>query len=315
VPPTDGTAGAASARPGAWGSVLTAQELAAVSSAGFAPVGQVFGAAVYAAGSASGAICPGPPAAGVPVPEPRSPEPGDPGVFAPLVEAMYQSRHAAIDRMAAECAALGGHGVVGVRLARTSYPLGGLAFTAIGTAVRAAGTAAGPAPPARSGVPFTCDVSGQDFARLIIAGWVPVGLVLGIAVRARHDDRVTTRQARVWSRNAEMAGWTELVNQARRDARRGLAEEVGRLGAEGVVTADMRMRVRQRDCPVATGRHDHIVEVTFTGTAIARFSAAQHDQKEHSHTDHGHTDHGHARPAVAVMPLGATAGRPAGAPR
>jgi hypothetical protein len=50
---------AAEERPGGtWGSVLTSQELAAVGSVGFAPVGQVFGAAVYAAGAASGSSCP-----------------------------------------------------------------------------------------------------------------------------------------------------------------------------------------------------------------------------------------------------------------
>lgn len=277
----------------AWGSALSCQELAAIGSAGFAPVGQVFGAAVYAAGSASGANCPGTQvSAGGIVPAPSAGQVAgrdDPGSFLPLVEAMYQARHAAIDRMAAECAALGGHGVVGVRLSRTPYPLGGLAFTAIGTAVRAAG--AGTAPGAANGsrVPFTSDLSGQDFAKLIVAGWVPAGVALGIAVTARHDDRATTRQARLWSRNAEMAGWTELVNQSRKDARRRLDDDVRRLGAEGVVTADMRMQVRVRDCPVATGRRDHIVEVTLVGTAIARFAAAGHRP---------------AGPALAVMPLG-----------
>ena len=39
---------------GMWGSALTAQEFGAVRGAGFEPVGQVFGAAVYAAGYASG---------------------------------------------------------------------------------------------------------------------------------------------------------------------------------------------------------------------------------------------------------------------
>jgi uncharacterized protein YbjQ (UPF0145 family) len=253
----------------AWGSTLTCQELAAVTSAGFAPVGQVLGAAVYAAGSASGASCPG--------------SQSDPGTFVPLVEAMYQARHAAIDRMTAECAALGGHGVVAVRLSREPFPLGGLAFTAIGTAVRAAGVVTGPP------VPFTSDLRGQDFARLIRAGWVPAGLALGVAIGARHDDRTTVRQARVWAGNAEMAGWTELVNQSRREARRRLEEDIRRIGAEGVVTAGMEMRVRQRDCPVATGRRDHIVEVTFIGTAIVRFSPA---------------GHAHAGPALAVMPLG-----------
>lgn len=251
-----------------------------MASVGFAPAGQVFGAAVYAARAATGSRCPG--TAG-------APGDGDPGGFAPLVEAMYQARRAAVDRMTAECAALGGHGVVGVRLARAPFALGGLEFTAVGTAVRAAGPAAGPR------TPFTSALSGQDFARLIMAGWVPAGLVLGIAVGARHDDRATIRQARPWSGNAEMPGWTALVNQARRDARRRLEDDVRRLGAEGVVIAGLQMRVRQRDCPVATGRRDHIVEITLTGTAIASFSR---------------TSHRAAGPPLTVMPLGTRPTRP-----
>ena len=272
---------------GTWGSALSCQELAAIGGVGFAPVGQVFGAAVYAAGSASGSSCPGKPGSSggaVPAP-PTAPVPGrdDPGPFWPLVAAMYQVRKAAVDRMIAECAALGGHGVVGVRLSRGSFPLGGLQFTATGTAVRAAGAAARPR------VPFTSGLSGQDFARLITAGWVPAGLALGIAIGSRHDDRATVRQARPWPGNAEVAGWTELVNQSRKDARCRLEEDVRRLGAEGVVLADMHMRVRERDCPVAVGRRDHIVEVTLIGTAIVRFSSA---------------DRRRAGPTLTVMPLG-----------
>jgi uncharacterized protein YbjQ (UPF0145 family) len=181
---------------------------------------------------------------------------------------MYQARHLAIDRMTTECAGLGGFGVVGVRLSRGSFPLGGHEFKAIGTAVHAPGAAGRPR------VPFTCDLSGQDFAKLIMTGWVPAGLVLGISIGSRHDDRRTTRQARWGSGNAEVAGWTELVSESRHDARRQLESDVGRLGAEGVVIASMDMRVRERDCPVQVGRRDHIVEATLVGTAIARFSRA-----------------------------------------
>ena len=136
---------------------------------------------------------------------------------------------------------------------------------------------------------FTSGVSGQDFARLIMAGWVPAGLALGIAVGSRHDDRVTARQARPWSGNAEVGGWTELVSQARTGARRRLEADVRQLGGEGVVIAGMQMRVRERDCPAAVGRRDHVAEVTFTGTAIVRFSPARHRP---------------GGPAVAIMPLG-----------
>jgi uncharacterized protein YbjQ (UPF0145 family) len=237
---------------GTWGSALTSDEFAAIRSVGFEPVGQVFGAAVYSAGSASGSSCPGTGGSS----------------FGPLVQAMNQARHTAIDRMTAECAALGGHGVVGLRLSMGSFVLGGLEFSAMGTAVRAPGAVHRPREP------FTSDLSGQDFAKLIMSGWVPAGLVLGISICARHDDRTTTRQTRWRSGNAEVAGWTELFGQSRREARNQLESDVRRLGAEGVVIAAMRMRVRERDCPVQLGRRDHIVEATLIGTAIAGFSAA-----------------------------------------
>ena len=86
-----------------------------------------------------------------------------------------------------------------------------------------------------------------------------------------------------------MDGWTALVNQARQDARGRLEEDVRRLGADGVVIAGLQMRARERDCPAVTGRHDHIVEVTFVGTAIASFSR---------------TGHSGAGPELTVMRLG-----------
>ena len=271
---------------GTWGSSLTCGEFAAVRSAGFEPVGQVFGAAVYAAGAASGLGCPaaggsagGGMAGGAAA---RAQRRGSPAFFGPLVQAMYQARDTAIGRMTAECAQLGGHGVVGVRLSRGSFPLGGLEFTAIGTAVRAPGAACG------RREPFTSDLSGQDFAKLITTGWVPVGLGLGISIGSWHDDRTTTRQARWRSGNAEVTGWTELVNQVRHDARRQLESDVARLGAEGVVIAAMQLRVSQRDCPVSVGRCDHIAEATLIGTAIARFSRP---------------GLGDTQPALGVMPL------------
>ena len=286
-PPAAAEAGVAGLRPcGTWGSALTSQEFAALRSVGFEPVGQVFGAAVYSAGYASGYDCPGARgSSGHRMPARAATQVsgrGGLGSFGPLVRAMYQARHTAIDRMMAECAQLGGHGVVGVRLSLGSFPLGGLEFKAIGTAIRAPGAAYG------QRVPFTCGVSGQDFARLVMAGWVPAGLALGISIGSRHDDWTTARQTRQWSGNVEVAGWTELVNRSRHDARRRLEGDVRRLGAEGVVIASMQMRVRERDCPVNVGRRDHVVEVTLTGTAIARFARAGQRR---------------AGPALAVMAL------------
>ena len=44
---------------GTWGSALTSDEFAAIRSAGFEPVGQVLGAAVYNIGFTGGYHCPG----------------------------------------------------------------------------------------------------------------------------------------------------------------------------------------------------------------------------------------------------------------
>ena len=277
-----------------WGSALTADEFAAVRSAGFEPVGQVFGAAVYAAGAASGYGCPGPAGPAADGTATKVSGRGGPGSFGPLVQAMYQARRTAIDRMTAECAGFGGHGVVGVRLSRGAFPLGGLEFTAIGTAVRAPGSGHGRPP-------FTCDLSGQDFAKLIVAGWVPAGLVLGISIGSRHDDQYTVRQARWGSGNAEVAAWTDLVIESRRDARNQLGNDVRRLGAQGVVIAAMAMQVRQRDCPAQVGRRDHVVEATLVGTAIARFAPGGQSRRAWPHRA---DPAGLAGQALAVMSLG-----------
>jgi uncharacterized protein YbjQ (UPF0145 family) len=257
---------------GTWGSALSTQEFAAIRAVGFRPVGQVLGAAVYNIGYAGGWGCPGAwgyggflsPARGVTTVSGV----GGWGSFGPLVESLYAARRAAIGRMAEECAQLGGHGVVGVRLSIGAFPAGGLEFKAIGTAV-----AAPHVPPPRE--PFISDLSGQDFAKLIADGFVPVALALGISVGARHDDWVTVTQTRWGSGNTEVTGYTELVNETRHDARVQLEADVARHGADGVVVRDMDLRLRERECPSVEHGRDHIAEVTIIGTAITRFAAAR----------------------------------------
>jgi uncharacterized protein YbjQ (UPF0145 family) len=282
---------------GTWGSALTSDEFAAIRSVGFAPAGQVLGACVYNIGYTGGYACPGSWGTfgyGSVTPYQTKTQVSSRagyGSFAPLVQAMYEARHKALDRMTAECEELGGHGVVGVRLTIGGFPAGGLEFKAIGTAVRAPGVGPVSTWPHRGSHPkrpFTSDLSGQDFAKLIMKGWVPAGLALGISIGSRHDDWLTVGQTRWGSGNAEVTGFTELVNDARHDARQQLERDVARLGGEGVVIADMQMRVRERECPVQEGRRDHIVEATTIGTAIARFS---------------HSEQRHSGPTLAIMSL------------
>ena len=279
-------------RSGTWGSALTADEFTAIKSTGFEPVGQVLGAAVYNVGYTGGRACPaygqgygvggfgGYGGYGGPVRSVTAVSSGgSAGSYAPLVQTMYQARRSAISRMTAECAELGGHGVVGLRLTIGAFPAGGLEFKAIGTAVRAPGGV-----PLRE--PFTSDLSGQDFGKLILAGWVPVGLVLGISIGARHDDWVTVSQRSWGAGNTEVSGFTELVNATRHDARNQLERDVARHGADGVVLQDMELRVGEHECPMQEGRKDHVVEATIIGTAIAHFGRPRA-----------------ARPPLAVMSL------------
>jgi uncharacterized protein YbjQ (UPF0145 family) len=282
-------------RSGTWGSALTSDEFAAIRSVGFEPVGQVLGACVYSIGFTGGYACPGAWGSwgyGAPVrTTTQVSSRGGYGSYGPLVKAMYEARHKALDRMTAECEELGGHGVVGVRLTIGPFPAGGLEFKAIGTAIRAPGVGPVSTWSGRRGHrhrPFTSDLSGQDFSKLIMKGWVPAGLALGISIGSRHDDWLTVGQTRWGAGNAEVTGYTELVNDARHDARQQLARDVTRLGGEGVVIAEMDMRVRERECPVQEGRRDHIVEATTIGTAIVRFTRQEQRQ---------------ARPTLAIMSL------------
>jgi hypothetical protein len=69
-------------------------------------------------------------------------------------------------------------------------------------------------------------------------------------------------------------GYTELVNDVRHDARSQLHLDVQRLGAEGVVIADVSLQIRERGYPVQERQRDHIAEAPIIGTAIAWFSRA-----------------------------------------
>jgi len=266
---------------GTWSSALTADEFAAIKSSGFEPVGQVLGAAVYNVGYRGGYGCPsygsfgsynrftGSQWGGYQAAATAVSSSGSGTAYAPLVRTLYEARRTAIGRMAAECAQLGGHGVVGVSLTIGRFPAGGLEFNAIGTAIRAPG-----AQPLRR--PFTSDVSGQDFAKLIADGAIPVGLALGISIGARHDDWLTRTQSSRWtSGNTEVNGYTDLINATRHDARDQLRRDVHDMGGEGVVIQSMDMQIGEHECPAQEGAHDHVAEVTIVGTAITHFAPSK----------------------------------------
>jgi uncharacterized protein YbjQ (UPF0145 family) len=252
-----------------WGSVLPVDGFAAIRSVGFEPVGQVFGAAVYPLAATAAASCPGTATLSL-VPGASARVTGWPGSAARIAQALYDVRQTAIDRMTGECSDLGGHGVVGAALQVTETP--GDSFTAatveitvIGTAVRAQGC-----PPLPR--PFTTELSGPDFAKLIMDGWVPAGIALGISVAGLHDTLVTTSSGPWGTGNAEVPAYTDLMVHVRHDARSRLEQTVRALGADGVVVSAMTLHVRSDDCRAHPGGTDHFAEAVITGTAVARFA-------------------------------------------
>lgn len=253
----------------AWGSVLSVKAFAAIRSVGFEPVGQVFGAAVYPLTATAAVSCPGTATHSL-VPGASATVTGWPGSAARIAQALYDGYRTAIDRMTSECSDLGGHGIVGAALQVTEAP--GDSFTAataefkvIGTAVRANGC-----PPLTH--PFTTELPGADFAKLLMDGWVPAGIALGISVAGLHDNLVTTSSGPWGTGNAEVPTYTDLMACVRQDARSRLEQTVGTLGADGVVVSAMTLHVHSDECRTHPGGTDHFAQTVITGTAVARFA-------------------------------------------
>jgi hypothetical protein len=276
LPPVAAARTAEARSSGAWTSALSTGEFAALRAVGFEPVGQVMGSAVYHVGRSgrywgyhdcrfrAGLFGSN---SGAPVALSGRGAPS-----AALVAVLDEARGAALGRMSAECAALGGDGVVAARLTVAPFVAQAncLEFQVIGTAVRAAGAVRAPRP-------FTCHLGGQDVAKLLTAGWVPVELLYGMSIGVRHDDYRTRSQRASW-RNTEVDGWSRLVHDVRADARSVLMAQGGRRGGDGVVLSAGGLRVWREPCTRTSGNNDqqdHIAEATLVGTSVARFTVRQ----------------------------------------
>jgi uncharacterized protein YbjQ (UPF0145 family) len=235
----------------------------ASSSAGFDPVGQVVGTTVaylhplvfdrcYVAGPARA--------------ERSSADPHN-----PLLARLHEARTVALARALAECRALGGDGIVGARMSCTSFFSDTTEVTVEGTAVRARATT-------RPGRPFSTHVRAQDLARLLRSGWMPTALVFGLAIASKHFDPSMFRQTRrgiAAAANQEVSGYTHLVNDARREARRTLEAAVREQGGQGAVVQEMTLRFAERECPSYQERSDYMVEATILGSAMVPFERSE----------------------------------------
>ena len=220
---------------------LSVDELMLVHEAGFDPVGMVMGSSVYHLGFQWSSIT-------------QSQE------MQVLTAAMYNARELAMSRMEAEAAALEADGVVGVDLDIRFMNWGDAVgeFTAVGTAVRSRNGGTWRQP---NGLPFTSDLSGQAFWKLVRTGYRPLGLVLGNCVY--HVGRQKMGMFGGW-KNKEMDVYTQCLYEARELAMSRMQVEAEQLGAQVVV--ESRITHHQHIW------ESHVMEFFAIGTAATSLS-------------------------------------------
>jgi uncharacterized protein YbjQ (UPF0145 family) len=222
---------------------LSVNEFLLVKEAGFEPLGLVLGSSIYHIGYQQAMWN-------------QSQEMGV------LTQAMYHARELAMTRMEEEADQLGADGVVGVRLDIGRYEWGAdlAEFIAVGTAVKHREGVLHRAP---NGRPFTSDMSGQDFATLLRAGYRPAGLVMGNCVYhvARQGMMASLKQV---GRNIEMPNFTQALYEARELAMERMQTEADELQSEGIVGA----RIIER----SHGWGSHVIEFFAIGTAVVSTS-------------------------------------------
>lgn len=247
-------------RSGVKTSLLSVPAHTGVMAAGFTPVGEVMGCIVAHLGWSGYGGCGW--GYGMAPPQYTITSTNSRGYFGfgPYVDAKRSAWASAINRMLAECAALGGDGVVGVRLTESDLTEGNREFVALGTAVRSQGQH-------HAERPFATTLDGQDLAKLLQGGYVPAAIVVAISVGIRHDDWRTIQATFLSAGNIEVSGYTDLVQTVRHDARRDLERRLAELGATGaILTSPMTLRISEIE--PGEGHRDHIAESSLVATAL-----------------------------------------------
>ena len=130
-------------------------------------------------------------------------------------------------------------------------------FVAIGTAVKARDNGNWRAP---SGMPFTSDLSGQDFWMLLQSGYLPVSLVMGNCVYHIAHQSFGGWLSSVGN-NMEMTNYTQGLYDARELAMERLQYEAQLDGAQGVVGTEIHETTHG-------GWDSHVIEFFCVGTSV-----------------------------------------------
>ena len=177
-----------------------------------------------------------------------------------MTRAMIDARESAMQRLMTRVAECGADGVVGVRI-EIDHENDHANFLAIGTAVRTKDRTQSHAWRLRDGLPFSSDLSGQDFYALARAGFKPRTLVMGNCVyHVAHQSLGAWMKTSSWQ-NVELETFTVALYEAREIAMERMQKEATAVGATGIVGVDVREG--------QYGWSSHVIEFLAVGTAIA----------------------------------------------
>ena len=193
-----------------------------------------------------------------------------------LSEALNEVRRRALGRLAEEAVQVGADAVVGVstRAGETNLETGSVSLehTVLGTAVRRDRS--------RGGAPVLTDLSVADFAKLVGAGFEPLGIVAwssvffaGFAFGAGlAGGEMLGSGAR---QTYELGEFTQAFYAARETTMTALGNQAAALGASGVVGVSITHGARRHSLSAGmTSRERGGLMVTFNaiGTAIRQFA-------------------------------------------
>jgi uncharacterized protein YbjQ (UPF0145 family) len=183
-----------------------------------------------------------------------------------LSDAWNEVRRRALNRLELEARHAGAQAVVGVDVKATEGELeaGAIEYAVMGTAVRREG-----APP--SDAPVLTELSVADYAKLLGAGYEPVGIVARTSVffATYGTNWVTQPRMLGVTENYELSEFTRGVYAAREQVMGQLGQQASQLGASGIVGVRIRHRVHRRE--VGSGNRERgglMIVFDAIGTAI-----------------------------------------------
>jgi len=197
----------------------------------------------------------------------------EPLIFPEYERTLMGAWESVIGRLESEAAKVGAHGVVGVSVRQeasdgltiNNSALRGsqqvLQLQLVGTGVRVRG-----APPLRR--PFLSMLSMEDTLKLLLRGWVPSGIAVGISEIHVHRWASSPFMSGTLLSNAEMGVPTAGMALARARAEHGMRQSLTAARAEGTVASQVQLTRSAQSC---SGGQGMFIEGFIMGTGVIRY--------------------------------------------